>query len=147
MTLPRDLYAKVAAVLGNCDGVRVAFLFGSTVVGGTWTQSDLDIAVGWEIGFDDERRLDAQLELIDALTGALGQLGEQADLVDIDRASSAVAFRAISEGVCVFASSESERVDAIVNTCRRYDDDAPGRVRFQRAALAAVERMKVGVHG
>ena len=147
MALARDISAKITDALGKCESVRVAFVFGSTVVGGTWAQSDLDIAVRWSFDFDDAQRLHARLKLIDVLTSGLGALGEKADIVDIDRASSAVAFRAISEGVCVYSGSDAERVDAVVDICRHYDDDAPWRARFRGAALAAVGRMKEGAHG
>ncbi len=147
MALTSDIAAKIALALQTCEGARVAFVFGSFVVGGTWSESDLDIAVRWDKGFDATQRLDAHLKLIESLTAVLGPSGERADIADIDRVSSAVAFRAISEGLCVYAKSEAERVDAVVDICRRYDDDAPFRELSKEAASAAVARLKAVAHG
>jgi hypothetical protein len=55
--------------------------------------------------------------------------------------SSAVAFRAICDGVRVYETSKADSVRVIVDVMRRYDDDAPRRVLFRRAAVGAVERM------
>ncbi len=119
-------------------GARVAILFGSQVTGSTWAESDLDVAVRWEPGRTDESRHRGKLELIAALTDRLGALGERADVLDLDRGSSAVAFTAIRDGVLVFAASDAERVRCMVDVARRYDDDAPRRELFRRAAQAAM---------
>jgi predicted nucleotidyltransferase len=76
-------------------GARVAILFGSQVTGRTWAESDLDVAVSWDWRRTDEERHRATLELIALLTDRLGALGERADVLDLDRGSSAVAFKAI----------------------------------------------------
>ena len=147
MPLDPDIGSKVAAAAARNRHVRVAFVFGSHVNGTLWAESDLDVAVRWTMGLDEPDRLEAQLELIESLTDGLGALGAKSDIVDIDDASSAVVFRAISEGACVFARSEAERVDAVVRTCRRYDDDAPMRALFRRSAIDAARKMNAGTDG
>jgi predicted nucleotidyltransferase len=147
VTIAQEFKSKIALVFGNTGRARVAFVFGSHVRGTTWAESDLDIAVRWDWQLGDVERFEAKLDLIDVLTTALGAVGERADIVDLDRVNSAVAFRAITEGICVFARDEAERVDAIVRTCRRYDDDAPRRALFRQAALDAVQRLKERSHG
>jgi predicted nucleotidyltransferase len=115
-------------------GARIAIVFGSRASGRTWGESDLDVAVRWEVGVSEELRRDRTLQLIAALTDRLGPIGERADVFDLDHGSSAVAFRAVREGRLVFAASEAERVRCIVAVVRRYDDDAPLRRLFQKAA-------------
>src|SRR5688572_20530500 len=115
-------------------GARIAIVFGSRASGRTWGESDLDVAVRWERGASDKQRLDQTLQLIAALTDRLGAIGERTDVFDIDRGSSAVAFRAIQQGRLVFAAKEAERVRCIVDVARRYDDDGPLRKLFQNAA-------------
>jgi predicted nucleotidyltransferase len=137
-----ELASHVAAAVRKTPGARVAFLFGSHVTGHVWAESDLDVAVRFVAQFDDDARWKAKLELIAALTDGLGRLGERADIVDLDRADSAIGFRAVRDGTCVFAASEAERVRAIVDVARRYDDDAPRRNLFKQAAERAVSRMQ-----
>jgi hypothetical protein len=48
---------------------------------------------------------------------------------------------AIRDGVRVHGTSKAECVQAIVDVMRRYDDDAPRRALFRRAAVSAVDRM------
>jgi predicted nucleotidyltransferase len=132
---PEDLARQVATALEPLDVVRVAWLFGSQAAGTAGARSDLDLAVVHARDLDDEGRERARRRIVAALTDALGRLGERADVVDVDRTGSSVAFRAISDGRRVIARSESERVAAEVRVMRRYDDEAPRRALFRRAAL------------
>src|SRR5262249_40417830 len=122
---PQELRSRIGEALGRIPGARVAFLFGSQAHGRQWAESDLDLAVRWPRDFDDDARWKARLALIGALTDVLGRLGERTDIVDLDRADSAVGFRAVRDGECVFAVADADRVRAIVDVARRYDDDAP----------------------
>jgi len=131
---PEDLARQVSVALEPLDVVRVAWLFGSQAAGTGSVRSDLDVAVVHARELDDEGRERARRRIVAALTDAVGRLGERADIVDVDRTSSAVAFRAIC-GRRVLARSESERVAAEVRVMRRYDDEAPRRALFRRAAL------------
>jgi uncharacterized protein len=129
-----ELVQQVAAALAPLEGVRVAWLFGSQVKGGATPRSDLDLAVVFARNADGPGRERARRTLVARMTDALGALGERTDVVDVDRTSSSVAFRAITERVRVVVRSESERVAAEVRVARRYDDDAPRRDLYRRAA-------------
>ncbi|MGO9837271.1 MAG: type VII toxin-antitoxin system MntA family adenylyltransferase antitoxin [Polyangiaceae bacterium] len=132
---PEDLAGQVAMALAPLDVVRVAWVFGSQAAGTAGVRSDVDVAVVHARDLDDEGRERARRRIVAALTDALGRLGERADVVDIDRTSSAVAFRAIAAGRRVISRSERERIAAEVRVMRRYDDEAPRRALFRRAAL------------
>jgi uncharacterized protein len=142
-----DLASQVGDIVRRVPGVRVAYLFGSRATGHAWGESDLDVAVRFDHQMDDAARASARLDLIEALTESLGALGERADVADLDRVSTAVAFQAVQSGRCVYAKSKSDRVRAVVDVMRRYDDDAPRRALFRSAALRAVARMTEGPDG
>lgn len=124
----------MAAALEPLDAVRVAWLFGSQATGRAGARSDLDVAVVHPRELDDVGREHVRRQIVAALTDALGRLGERADVVDVDRTNSAVAFRAIRDGRRLLARTESERVAAEVRVMRRYDDEAPRRALFREAA-------------
>ena len=128
------LLERVGAALAPVDPVRVAWVFGSHVTGGATARSDLDVAVALPRDLDDDARERLRRRIVAALTDALGALGERADVVDVDRTSSSVAFRAIRSGRRVLCRSESDRVAAEVRIARRYDDDAPRRELYRAAA-------------
>jgi predicted nucleotidyltransferase len=132
---PDELAQRVGAALEPVELVRVAWLFGSQASGTGGARSDLDVAVVHARELDDPAREQARRRIVAALTDALGPLGERADVVDVDRTSSAVAFRALCDGRRVLARSESERVAAEVRIMRRYDDEAPRRELYRRAAI------------
>jgi predicted nucleotidyltransferase len=129
-----DLVQRVAAALAPLDTVLVAWIFGSRIAGTATERSDLDLAVSLARHLDDDDRERARRRIVASLTDALGMLGERTDVVDIDRASSSVAFRAIREGRRVVCRSESDRVAAEVRVARRYDDEAPRRALYREAA-------------
>jgi predicted nucleotidyltransferase len=137
----------IAAAAASVPGLLVVFLFGSQLTGQTWAESDLDLGVRWVPGLSLEARIDAERSFAMALAEQIGALADRLDLVDLDRAASGVAFRAIREGTCVWAHSEAERVRAVVRVSRRYDDEAPLRLLYRDAARAAVRRMAGETHG
>lgn len=131
----------VGRALATVPEVRVGYLFGSRARGDARPDSDLDIAVLLAPGLEEAARGRAKLAIIEALTVELGALGERADVVDLERAPSAVGFRAIRDGVCVLQRERSSRVRLEATIARRYDDDQPHRELFRKAALAAAARM------
>jgi len=139
-----DLPERVGRALEPLDEVRVAYVFGSRAGGRARADSDLDVAVRLDPALDDLERGRAKLRIVAALTDALGAMGERTDVVDLDRASSSVAFRAIRDGRRVLEREARERVRLEAWIARRYDDDAPKRAIFRRAARAAAERMAGG---
>jgi len=142
-----ELTAAVATVAAAVPGLLVVFLFGSQLTGQTWAESDLDLGVRWTRGLPLEARIEAERGFAAALSERLGALAERLDLVDLDRAASSVAFRAIREGKCVWTRTEAERVRAVVRVSRRYDDEAPLRRLYRAAARAAVRRMNGDSNG
>jgi predicted nucleotidyltransferase len=129
---------QLADIVGRAllpiEAVRVAYIFGSRARGEGRADSDLDVALVYERTLDWGGQERARRDVLDALSKALGALGERADLVDLAQADSAVAFRAVRDGLRVLARTDAERVAAEVSVGRRYDDDAPKRRLFQRAA-------------
>jgi predicted nucleotidyltransferase len=135
-----EIEARVRAALEPIDALRVAYLFGSRVRGDARPDSDLDVAVVFADGANERERECARRAVISALTDALGALGERADVVDLATADSAVAFRAL-QGRLVLARTDTDRVRIEVRVGRRFDDDAPKRALFRRAARDAVARL------
>jgi predicted nucleotidyltransferase len=134
-------------VLAAIPSVQVAYLFGSRARGTSRPDSDLDLAIALPREMPDAERGRVKLQVIDGLTARLGSLGERADIVDLDRAGSSVAFAAIAQGRCVYTRDRAERVRLEVRIARRYDDERPYRELTAAAARRAAERMRVGSHG
>lgn len=137
----------IGEALESIDSVRIAYLFGSRARGTARPDSDLDLAIALSRGLGDTERGRIKLQIIDALTAALGALGERTDIVDLDRAGPAVAFAAIAGGHCVFVRDCADRVRLEARIARRYDDERPHRELMRAAALRVSERMKTGSHG
>lgn len=137
----------IVEALAPIDRVRVAYLFGSRARGTARPDSDLDLAIALPRDLEDTERGRVKLQVIDALTRVLGALGERADIVDLDRSGSAVAFAAISRGQCVFMRDRADRVRLEARIARRYDDERPYRELMRSAALRATEKMGTGSHG
>jgi predicted nucleotidyltransferase len=131
------LVDRIAAALDSIDDVRVVFLFGSRTTNRARPDSDLDVGIAYREGMSDADRERVRRAVVIALTDALGALGEAADVVDLERADSAVAFHAVRDGSLVLARTPSERVRIVSRVARRFDDDAPRRLLFRRAARAA----------
>lgn len=129
-----NLCARVAAATTRVPGVRLAYVFGSRIGGRPREDSDLDVAVLYDRSLDVRGREEARRDLLDALAEVLGALGERADIVDLDRCDSAVAFAAIRNGRLAHARDEDERIQLVSKIARRYDDDAPTRTLFREAA-------------
>lgn len=138
-----ELTVAVAQALSRVPTVRVAYLFGSRAKGTARPGSDLDVGVLYDRALDASGREEARRDVLDALAEDLGALGERADIVDLERCDSSVAFQAIRDGKLAVARSEAERVRAVVAVARRYDDDAPKRELFRSAA----RRLARGAHG
>ena len=138
--LEQELDRRIARALEPVAGVRVAYFFGSRARGAERADSDIDVAVAYDPALDGWGREQARRDVIAALTDALGALGERADVTDLERAFSGVAFAAIARGRCVLARGEDDRVRIEVRVMRRYDDEAPYRERLSRAALEVWQR-------
>ena len=137
----RELCDAVAQACEGIAAVRAAYLFGSRARGSARADSDLDVAVdrGPTLGAVERGRV--RLHLIAALTDRLGALGEKADVLDLRAAAPAVAFRVLREGKLVKETSRRERVQLEARIMRAYDDDAPRRALFLRAAKRVAQQM------
>lgn len=144
---PAALLQALETALAPISEILVAYLFGSQARGGARADSDLDIAIALPRELNDVARGRVKLRVIDVLTAALGTLGERADIVDLDRAGSAVAFAAIAQGQCVLSRHRADRVRLEARIARRYDDERPYRELMRTAAIRAGTRMRVGSHG
>jgi len=142
-----SLLRAIHAALEPIAQIQVAYLFGSRARGSERRDSDLDLAVAFPRELDDAQRGRVKLLVIDALTAALGALGERADIVDLDRAGSALAFSAVARGRCAFMRNRSERVRLEARIARRFDDERPHRELMRVAAIRAAARMGADLRG
>jgi predicted nucleotidyltransferase len=124
-----SLAAEMGAILASFGRVRAAFLFGSRVDGTVRKDSDLDLAVAFDPETSEQERVRMKLDMIDAATAVLGVLGERLDIADLETANSAVAFRAVRDGIQVYQRTRSDRVDVVARVCARAADDAYHRAR------------------
>jgi len=134
------LASQIGTALGPLAQVRAAWLFGSQRRGDARDDSDLDVAVDYAHELDFDAREQVRRDIVDALTDALGALGERADVVDVRDSDPAVAFAAIREGELCLARDEDERCAIISYIARRYEDDAPRRALFRAAARHHAEQ-------
>jgi predicted nucleotidyltransferase len=138
-----DTNALCAAIAHACDQVpevRLAYVFGSQLRGNARADSDLDIAIDVGHAASAAERGRVKLTLIGAISDSMGALGERADIVDLREASPGVAFRVIKEGRIAKEVSRAERVVLTAKIMRAYDDDAPRRALFLRAAVRAARQ-------
>jgi predicted nucleotidyltransferase len=144
---PEALVEAVSTALADLDEVRLCWVFGSRIAGRPRPDSDLDVAV-WLAPVDDERRrVEILRAVIDRLAHALGELGERTDVVELDRADPGVAFAAIRDGRLAIARSDRERVLVVARLSRAYDDDAPRRELYRRAAIEVGRRLAAEARG
>lgn len=134
------LASGIGAALAPLSAVRAAWVFGSQARGDARDGSDLDVAVDYAHELDLDAREQLRRDIVDALTDALGPLGERADVVDLRDCDPAVAFAAIREGELCLARDEDERCAIVSYVARRYEDDAPRRALFRSAARHHAER-------
>jgi predicted nucleotidyltransferase len=138
MQSPETLAKKFGNVLSRFAMIRCAFLFGSrarTESPAPRTESDVDLALAFESKASEEERLNVKLDIIDAITEAIGPLGERLDITDLETANSAVAFRAIRDGILVYERTRAERVQVVARVCARAADDAYNRDRATQLSM------------
>lgn len=146
--MTRDvLEISLKRALERVPQVVVAYLFGSRATGRARPNSDLDLAVQFAPGLDATGRERAVRDVLRELGLELGELGERGDVVDIARVGNAVAFRAVRDGRCVLCRDRAARVRLEATIARRYDDEAPYRELFRRAAARAGRRMAEAARG
>lgn len=123
---------RVARRLRDEPGVLAAYVFGSVGRGTAGRHSDLDIAVLLGGTPTSSRRM----ELIDAVAAAAGT--DRVDVVVLDDAPPALAYRVLRDGWLLFSRDEVARLAHWVRTVDRYLDMEP-----MRRALAAGVRHRL----
>src|SRR5712691_11927038 len=88
----------ISEVATQQPGLRLVVLFGSRARGDATSRSD------WDVGYLGSEPLDREGLLAD-LVAALGT--EEVDLVDLDRASGLVRFRAARDGIVAFQAVDA----------------------------------------
>lgn len=116
------LAAALVDALDREEDVLVAYLFGSRARGGGRPGSDVDVAVLLAEGADLDRR---HLDLIGRVASVAGS--ERADVVVLNRAPVALAYRVIRDGRLLACRDERARVRHWASVVDRYLDTAPMR--------------------
>jgi predicted nucleotidyltransferase len=126
-TLADALAARLAA-LGS---VVVAYLFGSQARGEPRSLSDVDVAV-----LLDNDDVDHELEVIAAVQELAGS--RRADVIVLNHAPVAVAYRVLRDGVLLVSNDEKHRVRHHARVVDRYLDMEP-----MRRAIEAGQRHRL----
>lgn len=128
----------LATRLGSEPDVLVAYLFGSQARGTAGSRSDVDVAVLLAPDWPPARDLD----LIDAVADVVGS--ERADVVVLNNAPVALAYRVISDGRPIVVNDEGARVRHWVETVDRYLDMAPLRRTLEQGLRHRLEEDRFG---
>lgn len=134
------------ATLGDALGRRLeretdvlaAYLFGSQARGTARGHSDVDVAV---LLADDDRG-ERRLELIADLSASVD--AGDVDLVVLNDAPPALAYRVLSEGRLVLCRDEKARIRHWVRTVDRYLDMAPTRKMLEQGLRHRLEEGRFG---
>lgn len=126
--------ADLAERLAAQPDVVVAYLFGSRARGTARPGSDVDVAVLLDDAADPHAR---QLDLAAALGG-------DADVVVLNDAPVALAYRVLRDGVLLVCRSERARVHHHARTVGRYLDTAPLRRALEAGQRRRLEEARFG---
>jgi predicted nucleotidyltransferase len=115
-----ELADRLRPVVASDPGVLAAWLFGSTARGTSGPLSDVDVAV-LPVGDDPDLRL----RLAAAVAAAVAP--RRADVVFLDEAPVALAYRVLRGGRVLSSRDDDARVEFWVRTVDRWLDMAPAR--------------------
>lgn len=115
-----ELVRRLRQCLAGDAGVTFAYLFGSTARGAARPTSDVDLAV--MLGHDDR---DALARVTASLAAAVHP--RRADVVALNHAPPALAYRVLRDGILLVDRDERARVEHRVRVVDRYLDMAPAR--------------------
>jgi hypothetical protein len=132
------------AYLATQEEVVLAYLFGSQARGEAGPHSDVDIAVLLRGQPDDDRSLDARMDLGAALSALLGR--NDVDVVILNQAPLALAYRVLRDGVLLLCRDEDARIAYTWRTVSEYLDYEPFLRRYERALLERARRGEL-THG
>lgn len=133
-----ELFEALASRLASEPDVVVAYLFGSHARGTAGALSDVDVAVLLVEGWAPQR----QLELIDAVADVVGSA--HADVVVLNDAPVALAYRVLRDGRPLVVNDDRARVRHWVRTVDRYLDMAPLRRTLEDGLRHRLEEGRFG---
>ncbi len=139
--LPSDLAThrmQLEQVFASLGHVLVAYLFGSQARGQAGPLSDIDIAVLFDASLAEEQYFEQRLDLMDRLSRVLD--GKAVDLVILNQAPLALAYRVLRDGICLYSSNEDARVQFTARTVTMYLDFKPVIERHEQAILERARR-------
>lgn len=132
---PEQLERKLREFFSRIEGVKVAYLFGSTVRGEANRLSDIDIAVLFDDGLLQKEAFDLELELISELTGLLKT--DNIDLVVLNNSPLLLKYNIIRDGI-ILKSDEPLRVKFETRIMCRYLDE---KYHIERHAKESLKRI------
>ncbi|MFN8475079.1 MAG: nucleotidyltransferase domain-containing protein [Anaerolineae bacterium] len=131
-------HSAIERVFASVGHVLVAYLFGSQARGQAGPLSDVDFAVLFDKALPEDRYLDTQLQLMDELGRAVEH--DEVDIVVLNQAPLALAYRVLRDGILVFCSDEDARVQFTARTVIMYLDFKPVIERHEHAILERARR-------
>jgi len=135
----QDVAQGIERALRRHTDVVVAYLFGSRARGTSGPLSDIDVAV---LLRGDGHALERRLALMADLAEVSGR--ERVDVVILNEAPVALAYRVLRDGRLLFSRDERARIEHRVRTVDRYLDMEPFR-RVQEQGLR--DRLREGRFG
>lgn len=127
------MHEQIRAVLEAEPRVAYALVFGSSARGTTHAHSDLDVAIGTTAHLGHRE--------IGTLLGALeARAGRPVDLVLLDEAGPALAYRVFRDGIVVFERDHAALVARKAKAILDYLDFKPLEDVLVRGALEAARR-------
>lgn len=127
------------------SGQIIAFyLFGSYAAGRATPQSDIDLAILFDKSFERERYLPERLRLMGELSIVLET--DRVELVVLNEAPPALAYRVIKDGELLFARDErkGQLVDFKVKTMDLYFDFLPAQRIFSEGLARRIREGSFG---
>ncbi len=123
------------------DEVILAYLFGSQARGQAGLLSDIDVAVLLVDGLDDSRAFEKRLMLMDHISYHMKT--NAVDVLILNSAPLALAYRALRDGVLVYCRDEARRIEFTARTVSMYLDFKPVLERHERAILERARKGKL----
>ncbi|MCW5853566.1 MAG: nucleotidyltransferase domain-containing protein [Anaerolineae bacterium] len=138
-TLDRTtIIARCADLFAAEPHVTVAYLFGSYARDQAGALSDVDIAVLLDDSISEADYFEERLRLMGEVTDALKF--DDVDVVVLNQAPLALAYRVLRDGVVLACRDRDRRVQYTARIVSRYLDFKPVIERFERAIIERARR-------
>jgi predicted nucleotidyltransferase len=134
-----DLVERLRERLEREEDVLVAYLHGSHASGRPGPLSDVDVAVLLREDADRWQRL---LDLIGAVSEVVGS--ERADVVVLNEAPAALAYRVLRDGILLFSRDDVARVRHRTHVIDRYLDMEPMRRMLREGVRDQIREGRFG---